>query len=96
VKYGVRVQCKNTLPWAPAPPKWKQNLIEALLFFGWWLATTLIIIALLSGCSPRVSIPPNEQVVRIGTAIHQQCQEDMPCWNCHTMGNHICGPKGGK
>jgi len=20
------------------------------------------------------------------------CQEDMACWNCHTMGNKICGP----
>jgi hypothetical protein len=22
-----------------------------------------------------------------------RCQEDMPCWNCETMGNHICGNK---
>lgn len=20
-----------------------------------------------------------------------RCTEDMPCWNCHTMGNLICG-----
>jgi hypothetical protein len=20
------------------------------------------------------------------------CQEDMPCWDCTTMGNKICGP----
>lgn len=20
------------------------------------------------------------------------CQEDEPCWDCHTMGNHVCGP----
>ncbi len=20
------------------------------------------------------------------------CQEDMPCWDCKTMGNRICGP----
>jgi hypothetical protein len=19
------------------------------------------------------------------------CQEDQPCWNCETMGNHVCG-----
>ena len=19
------------------------------------------------------------------------CTEDMPCWNCQTMGNHVCG-----
>lgn len=29
-----------------------------------------------------------------GTAIitHNRCQEDALCWNCHTMGNHVCGP----
>lgn len=21
-----------------------------------------------------------------------ECQEDEPCWDCKTMGNHICGP----
>lgn len=20
-----------------------------------------------------------------------QCMEDMPCWDCNTMGNHTCG-----
>ncbi|MEO7555482.1 MAG: hypothetical protein ABIV94_02605, partial [Acidimicrobiales bacterium] len=20
------------------------------------------------------------------------CQEDDPCWDCSTMGNHVCGP----
>lgn len=24
-----------------------------------------------------------------------QCQEDEPCWDCHTMGNRICGPNSG-
>lgn len=29
-----------------------------------------------------------------GTALvtRDRCQEDAPCWNCHTMGNHQCGP----
>lgn len=21
------------------------------------------------------------------------CEEDQPCWDCHTMGNRICGPE---
>jgi hypothetical protein len=21
----------------------------------------------------------------------QVCQEDMPCWDCHSMGNRLCG-----
>lgn len=25
---------------------------------------------------------------------HNRIQEDDPRWNCHTMGNHICGTKG--
>jgi hypothetical protein len=23
----------------------------------------------------------------------KRCEEDMPCWDCQTMGNHICGPQ---
>ena len=23
---------------------------------------------------------------------HDRIEEDSPLWNCHTMGNHICGP----
>jgi hypothetical protein len=37
------------------------------------------------GCRPA-------PVIRIGHAIHVTCQEDMPCWDCHTMGNRVCGP----
>ena len=22
----------------------------------------------------------------------KECQEDEPCWDCHTMGNKVCGP----
>ncbi len=22
-----------------------------------------------------------------------RCVEDMPCWDCHTMGNRICGTR---
>jgi len=46
--------------------------------------TALLLFTLLAGCQ-------QVQRVRIGTAIHKSCQEDMPCWDCHTMGNHICG-----
>lgn len=24
------------------------------------------------------------------------CTEDMPCWDCKTMGNRVCGPKSGR
>jgi hypothetical protein len=24
----------------------------------------------------------------------QPCEEDQPCWNCATMGNHVCGSPG--
>lgn len=22
----------------------------------------------------------------------ERCEEDMPCWDCETMGNLVCGP----
>lgn len=24
-------------------------------------------------------------------ATGQKCEEDMPCWDCHVDGNHVCG-----
>lgn len=28
----------------------------------------------------------------IGTAVTlERCEEDMPCWDCATMGNLVCG-----
>lgn len=32
--------------------------------------------------SPSGTIPP----------VSITCEEDMPCWDCHTMGNGRCGP----
>jgi len=26
-----------------------------------------------------------------GTDTTARCEEDMPCWDCETMGNHVCG-----
>lgn len=26
------------------------------------------------------------------TTTPTRCEEDMPCWDCHTMGNRVCGP----
>lgn len=26
-----------------------------------------------------------------GGAHTQRCEEDQACWNCHTMGNRVCG-----
>lgn len=53
-------------------------------------------------CSP-VPIPINIPCPVVPTATPTEslpnghaggpdCQEDQPCWNCQTMGNHICGP----
>jgi hypothetical protein len=40
------------------------------------IATALLLVGL--------SVIPHRERTR--------CLEDMPCWNCHTMGNRICGP----
>jgi hypothetical protein len=29
---------------------------------------------------------------RVGPTGKPICQEDQRCWDCHTMGNRICGP----
>ena len=30
------------------------------------------------------------------TSTSTVCVEDMDCWDCETMGNRLCGPKGGE
>ena len=29
---------------------------------------------------------------RLRSEYQTECQEDMPCWDCSSMGNRICGP----
>ena len=52
------------------------------------LAVAIALSITLGACYARVGgdrmlNPPKPPVVT--------CQEDDPCWNCHTMGNLICG-----
>jgi hypothetical protein len=42
-------------------------------------ASALALLGAGAGAQHKQHAPPNH------------CQEDMPCWNCHTMGNHKCG-----
>lgn len=30
---------------------------------------------------------------RTSLSIPATCQEDDPCWDCHSLGNRVCGPK---
>lgn len=44
----------------------------------------LILAFALSACCPT-------RLVNLGSAKHVTCTEDMRCWDCTTMGNHVCG-----
>lgn len=44
--------------------------------------TVVLLVLGMGAC--RGNFPPSGQP--------QVCQEDMSCWNCQTMGNHVCGP----
>lgn len=41
----------------------------------------------------KVTIEPVKQIVEPVKAVVEPviCEEDMPCWDCKTMGNKICG-----
>lgn len=38
------------------------------------------------------TIRPGTETQRSNNTDNGPCNEDQPCWNCLTMGNHICGP----
>lgn len=50
------------------------------------LVTVVAVVAvLLAGCKPVEGKPSPAPVAA--------CEEDQPCWDCHTMGNKVCGPE---
>jgi hypothetical protein len=48
----------------------------------------LVVVLAAQDCSPPDQPPPSPTQTR-------KCQEDDPCWNCHTMGDRKCGPGAG-
>lgn len=48
------------------------------------LATIGLALVMLTACQPDHT--PNVTTTT-------RCVEDDPCWNCATMGNHLCGPQ---
>ena len=61
-----------------------------------WITVVILTLALLVMLfvAGMVSewLAPTVHVTEIGDAWSQApCQEDMPCWDCETMGNRICG-----
>lgn len=46
-----------------------------------WLAAACVVLALVS-C-----------LVAVKSHHAGFCAEDDPCWDCSTMGNHLCGPQ---
>ncbi len=68
------------------------KIIEAII-------TIIIALGLLFAQHPDSSSgqeapPPSigEPLVIVKDDDGTACQEDEPCWDCHTMGNLICGP----
>lgn len=44
-------------------------------------------------CTTICSLTPSENEAELSESqVYNRCYEDQPCWNCKTMGNHICGP----
>ncbi|WP_051790997.1 hypothetical protein [Amycolatopsis jejuensis] len=63
-----------------------QGLGERIGITGIVAVTMAAAVLGLAGCKPEPGTPhpaPSPSV---------QCEEDEPCWDCHTMGNRQCGP----
>lgn len=62
---------------------WTMRFVFAclLIYFGCWIYWT--------GYHAGVKSVKVEDTIPY--AIPTTCQEDMPCWDCKTMGNKVCG-----
>ena len=64
------------------------------------LAAAAALVMMLTGCgaaAEAVKVPKPLPVLTGLTVSAPQtplvpCREDQPCWDCLTMGNHLCGP----
>lgn len=68
----------------PDDAKFVRRLGERIGFAGIAAATVLAAGVGLVGCKPVAGTP---------SPATSSCEEDQPCWDCHTMGNHQCGPE---
>lgn len=49
------------------------------------IAALTLAFGALSGCAATTDVRPS-------VSQSAQCQEDDPCWDCHALGNRVCGP----
>lgn len=68
------------------PSPWKKR--EPLIPYPWgWIILVVIIFSIIT------TLYFSHPVAQFPTGrVNVTCTEDMKCWDCHTMGNHICGP----
>lgn len=58
---------------------------------------TLALLLTLTGCAQantQATQPMTQatEVAHTAPTTQPTCEEDEPCWDCHTMGNRVCGP----
>jgi hypothetical protein len=60
---------------------------------GQWVLATLVVIlvAILIGWAFSTGQDRKEHRTGLIPPVSITCQEDMPCWDCNTMGNLKCG-----
>lgn len=63
----------------PTHEVWFYRAVWALIAFAVIYFGGHVAVAAMRGNFPPTERPP--------------CMEDEPCWDCTTMGNHVCGPR---
>lgn len=53
----------------------------------------LLLLALVAVGWAAVAHVPDQARRDVGVVQQHRCEEDEPCWDCSTMGNHVCGPR---
>lgn len=56
-----------------------------------YLAILLIVLSALVGNAALDRVEHANPFRAVADSLDSQCAEDMSCWDCSTMGNHVCG-----
>ncbi len=69
-----------------------QRLVRCVVLVAVALALCAFLLARMDNTKPAGAqeIPP--AVITTENTPDGECHEDMPCWDCSTMGNQVCGP----
>lgn len=57
-----------------------------------YIVALILALLVVGAAAEQYALPALNAPFTTTTRTLAPCMEDEPCWDCSTMGNHLCGP----